>query len=329
MRWLVFLLSAVLWSQQGNITGAKIKKKVQPIYTKRALESGIEGRVTLSALINQDGTVKVLKVLTPAGYGLDEAAMVAVSQWEYEPAKLNGKPLSTLTKIEVNFMLNRVSGVDEAKFKRMLDARERYNVGVRLLKSGHLRAAQEKFEGAAKDNLVPAQLALAKLLSEEGSEVRDPQSAAMWAKRAADMDAAEGCHLLGTFYRSGIGVEQNRPEAAKLFKRAVGLGWPASAFELGLLYESDALGKPDLVEAMDQYRKAAEKDFAPAQMRLGVLLAASPDSGKRTEGLMWLLLSKQGGYSPASGVWDREAAKASAEEMKKAVEQAAQRKPVQ
>ena len=59
----------------------------------------------VSALVRDDGTVKVDSVRKSLGYGLDEAAIAAVEQWKFIPGKKDGKPVSAFVGLLVNFAL--------------------------------------------------------------------------------------------------------------------------------------------------------------------------------------------------------------------------------
>lgn len=81
----------------------------RPRYTDFARRSGIEGRVVLNVEVFADGTVgavEVVQSLMPGPGGLDEAAVRAIRQWEFEPAKSGGKPVSVWVTFPVEFRLN-------------------------------------------------------------------------------------------------------------------------------------------------------------------------------------------------------------------------------
>lgn len=92
----------------GNVKAMKLLEKVQPRYPAAARESGIEGSVLLSGVIDTEGKVVSLKVLNsridPA---LAKAAVDAVSRWVYAPALLNGNPVEVTAEFTVNFQLGR------------------------------------------------------------------------------------------------------------------------------------------------------------------------------------------------------------------------------
>ena len=90
----------------GTVIAAKLLHQVQPEYPEIAKREHLQGTVKLHAIIAQDGTVRMLRVLT--GYcSLSEAAVKAVRQWRYTPTLLEGKPVDVDTTIQVVFSLNR------------------------------------------------------------------------------------------------------------------------------------------------------------------------------------------------------------------------------
>lgn len=75
-----------------------------PIYPENAKQARISGTVVLQAVINKDGSVQDLKVVSgPAE--LQQAALDAVKDWRYRPYLLNGEPVEVLTTINVIFTL--------------------------------------------------------------------------------------------------------------------------------------------------------------------------------------------------------------------------------
>ena len=74
------------------------------MYPALAKMARIQGTVRLDAVINQDGTVWDLRVIS--GHPLlVRAALEAVKRWRYKPTLLNGTPLEVTTEIDVNFAL--------------------------------------------------------------------------------------------------------------------------------------------------------------------------------------------------------------------------------
>ncbi len=80
----------------------KLLSSVVPIYPKAAMVRGDSGEVTVNATVNELGKVVAIKAIAgPAT--LREAAISAVSQWRYQPATLNGKPVSAQVVVKVMF----------------------------------------------------------------------------------------------------------------------------------------------------------------------------------------------------------------------------------
>jgi protein TonB len=85
---------------------AKLLKEVQPKYPERAKKMGVTGYVKVYLVIDVYGTVSQLRVLTsePTGYGFEEAALKAVREWKFEPAKLGSFPVSQKATKEFRFV---------------------------------------------------------------------------------------------------------------------------------------------------------------------------------------------------------------------------------
>ena len=77
---------------------------VKPVYPEDAQAAGIEGVVILGAVIGQDGSVIETWILRSIPE-LDQAAIDAVSQWQFEPVLLNGEPVEVQMTATINFTL--------------------------------------------------------------------------------------------------------------------------------------------------------------------------------------------------------------------------------
>src|SRR5690242_17237389 len=90
----------------GNVQAAMLVNRVTPQYPPLARQTRISGTVRLHAIIDKDGTVKELEVLS--GHPLlVQSALDAVRQWRYRPTLLNGEPVQVDTTIDVIFSLNQ------------------------------------------------------------------------------------------------------------------------------------------------------------------------------------------------------------------------------
>ena len=89
------------------MTMPKRIKEVPPEFPQPAREQHQfnEAFVILSAVVQTDGSVGDIKVerCSREGYGFEEVAIKAVSQWKYEPAIVDGKPVAFAFHIRVDF----------------------------------------------------------------------------------------------------------------------------------------------------------------------------------------------------------------------------------
>lgn len=77
-----------------------------PQYSEDARKAKYQGTVVLQVIITPDGRATNIEVVKGPGLGLDEKALEAARTWRFKPAMgPNGKPVATLTTIEVTFRL--------------------------------------------------------------------------------------------------------------------------------------------------------------------------------------------------------------------------------
>jgi periplasmic protein TonB len=90
--------------QGGNVTAASILQQTKPLYPALARQARIQGNVVLHAIIDKDGKVAQLEVIS--GHPLlVQSALDAVKQWRYKPTLLNGDPVEVDTTITVTFTM--------------------------------------------------------------------------------------------------------------------------------------------------------------------------------------------------------------------------------
>jgi protein TonB len=90
--------------QGGQVTAASIINQTRPVYPPLARQARIQGNVVLHAIIDKDGKVAQLEVIS--GHPLlVQAALDAVKQWRYKPTQLNGDPVEVDTTITVTFTM--------------------------------------------------------------------------------------------------------------------------------------------------------------------------------------------------------------------------------
>lgn len=80
---------------------ADIQKRV--IYPSVALQTGIEGKVYVRALVNEAGIVTETEILKGIGAGCDEAAADAVAKTKFKPGIQRGRPVKVQITIPIVF----------------------------------------------------------------------------------------------------------------------------------------------------------------------------------------------------------------------------------
>lgn len=88
-----------------GVTPPRVIEKTDPEYSEEARAVGLQGTITLSVILDKNGTPRDVRVIDPIGLGLDEKAIAAVSQWRFTPGMKDGQPVAVMVTIEVNFRL--------------------------------------------------------------------------------------------------------------------------------------------------------------------------------------------------------------------------------
>ncbi len=89
----------------GKVEPPKIIKMQRPSYPEAAKVRGAAGTVMLRAVILTNGSVGALTTTWSPDPDLTAAAVEAVKNWRYEPARLNGQPVEVETRIDIEFAL--------------------------------------------------------------------------------------------------------------------------------------------------------------------------------------------------------------------------------
>jgi protein TonB len=79
---------------------------IRKYYPPAALKKEFEGDVILRLLIDADGTVVKVDLVSDPGEGLGAAAMRAVREFRFAPAKINGVPVATTVPFPIRFVIN-------------------------------------------------------------------------------------------------------------------------------------------------------------------------------------------------------------------------------
>jgi TonB family protein len=78
---------------------------VEPQFTEEARKAKVMGTVLVKMTVDTEGRPENVHVVRRIGYGLDQKAVEAVSQYRFKPAMKHDKPVEEALNIEVNFQI--------------------------------------------------------------------------------------------------------------------------------------------------------------------------------------------------------------------------------
>ena len=88
-----------------GVTAPVVIYQVEPEYPDEARKARFQGSVLVAVEVDEQGLVRSVRIMKPAGLGLDEKALEAVKKWRFRPATRDGHPVSVPASIEVSFHL--------------------------------------------------------------------------------------------------------------------------------------------------------------------------------------------------------------------------------
>ena len=88
----------------GDVKQARLVSSVPPVYPSLAKTQRVAGNVVIDALIDANGRVTTMKVMSGPTL-LHQAAMDALRQWKYQAATLDGKPVAMHLTVTIQFRL--------------------------------------------------------------------------------------------------------------------------------------------------------------------------------------------------------------------------------
>ena len=101
----------------GGVSAPAVISERKPVYPSEAM--GIDGVVVLECVVETDGSVGDIRVVKPLDPALDQAAVAALEQWRFKPARKEGKAVRALVDVEMAFTwgqnIPRVDSMDVFK----------------------------------------------------------------------------------------------------------------------------------------------------------------------------------------------------------------------
>ncbi len=86
--------------------GPRPIRRPLPRYTEEAIREKVTGSVKLRVIIDEQGLVHVVKILTSIPELDEQAVRVVESSWRFSPATKNGRPIKCLADLVVRFNLH-------------------------------------------------------------------------------------------------------------------------------------------------------------------------------------------------------------------------------
>lgn len=83
----------------------QLLQSAQPLYTTAALRGGVQGTVFADGTITRGGCVRDINVRNALDNGLEIEAILALLQWDFSPAVIDGQSTSVRAKFEMRFRI--------------------------------------------------------------------------------------------------------------------------------------------------------------------------------------------------------------------------------
>lgn len=91
----------------GEVTRfPKVAKEVKASYPAEAKKAGVDGAVVLDVLIDRSGKVRDVRVISGPGFGLNESAIEALKQFEFQPAQKGSESVAVKIRYTYRFKLD-------------------------------------------------------------------------------------------------------------------------------------------------------------------------------------------------------------------------------
>ena len=88
-----------------GVDGPKLVKNVVPPSNDYAQRSDVAGVASYKVILDPQGKILAVAIYRPIGFGLDENAVAAIQRSTFAPAVRDGKPVSSVIDVAVNFRI--------------------------------------------------------------------------------------------------------------------------------------------------------------------------------------------------------------------------------
>src|SRR5215467_4191905 len=90
-----------------GVTPPQIVRRFDPQYSSAGRQVAPDSAVILDAVILEDGSPKIIKVIQSLNWELNEIAINALKQWKFSPAMKDGRAVKVRMDIAIRFQPNR------------------------------------------------------------------------------------------------------------------------------------------------------------------------------------------------------------------------------
>jgi protein TonB len=89
----------------SGVEPPRVIREMKADYPDEARRRRIEGEVVIALVVRRDGSVGDARIVRRLNAALDERALQAVRQWQFEPGKYHGEPVDVAVEVAVEFRL--------------------------------------------------------------------------------------------------------------------------------------------------------------------------------------------------------------------------------
>jgi len=298
------LIFATVVNVTTNVSAPKVLHRVEPRYTREARANGVQGTVLLEVAVDETGKPENVSVLSPIGFGLDSRAVDAVRQWSFRPGMKEGKPVRSVTTVEVRFRIFHKPFDPGADSKRIS-----FNLAVDAIqRKKQTKDTVDAIRKLAQQKYVPAMYLYGKLL--EAGEVvpLDRDTALRLIAEAAEKGYPSAMFDIGRMMLEGRRVAKNPEKGLELMRNAAVQGNRRAQFFLGVAYASGYGVPQDTERAHQNFRLCAAVGESPCQVQLAKLLLQNTTREERDflQAIAWLELAVEEQNDEARLILDQE-----------------------
>jgi TonB family protein len=301
------LLDAV--NRTADVSPPKVLHRVEPRYTREARANGIQGTVLIEVTVDETGKPGKVSVLSPMGFGLDSRAVEAVGQWSFRPGSKDGRPIRSVTTVEVKFRIfhrrfDPVADERRTSFNLAVDAMQR-----KKQRQEHPDAETlETMRKLALQKYAPAMYLYGKLLESGEGIGQDRDLALQLIADAAVKGYPSAMFDIGRMMMEGRRLQKNPEKGLELMRNAAIQGNRRAQFFLGVAYASGYGVPQDVERAHQNFRLCAAMGETPCQVQLAKLLLQSTTREERDflQAIAWLELAAADRNDEARLILDQE-----------------------